>query len=403
MNAARVRLVLSVWERADASLPACTQALEANGWDVAAARAALAPRRVAALPQGSRSAAQLLSRYKELARGYKDVAAGTFPRSLLWVTEHATGTPQLLFGWERHRYFLGAPMTRWLVDGSPAAPRRSAGVARLARLEPLERSAAQPCGLTTEQEAGLALCDARFIRDRLQSFASSSGMRVAVELFGRAGFLDADGGDGELMKAFAALEARAVELENVDALLDAHPDRRRDVVDCGWAAQWETSLARTAHLLVLVDLFSEPASPAQRTLAAIEEAVAEHVYLLALHRFRYVHASIDDVTDLLDRMAVERGAQPNASAWRELTREAAHATIVEMLTTSLAYRRSVLPNAADAATHAAAFLSTFQPGARYYTNRHDSHWTPILPTTFEQGIAVVDDTHVGMFYVGDED
>ncbi len=395
MDRAQVQLLLSVWESTVASLVACRDALAANEWNATRALASLEPQLVStpALAHGQDPAKKLLGRYKERARGYRDLSEGTLTRSMVWVTEHATRASPLVGCWDRHRYFLGAPVTRWLVEGDVHASRRSAGFVRLAR------SPAQATRLSAEQEAALTMRDACWIRDRLQAYAAASGTRIAVEISGHAGWLDAAGCDDELAPAFVSAHAP---LTDPTALLDAHPDRRRDVPDCGWAPQWELALAIMERVLCNVDLVLDSESASDQTLRELEAAVASHVWKLVLHRFRYEAARVGSFNDILDRMVIEQGSQPIAEAWREVSRAEAHATLVSVLTTTQAYGRPVFPSA-DAERHASTFLSAFEAGAMFFRNGNGSSWVPVLNTTFEEGVAIIDGSAVGMFFVGDED
>lgn len=420
MDATRVELLLSVWEEVFAPLVECRAALDSVGWDVAGAVAAL---RVASpvpdasttdgVADGARTAAQLVASYKERARALGDVGVGTLPRSLAWAAERRTARPVHVAPWHRHRFHLGAPVERWFAPLSEGvhAPVAAGGFLRL------ETDDVRPPHAAGSDEALLAHHDACFVLRRLSAFCSRTGTRVAAELRGLSGWVDAHGWDTAVQQACDRLlqvervtldemKARALSLDRatIAAMLDARPGRRSNVTDCGWAPNIENGLFLTARVLREVDLVALDSNGpcACDKVAALQKELEAAPVHAALQVTGYLGVGAGSFADVLDRLLVERDTTPLGGAWREVSRDEACAAWQSALTTSQAYGVPLLPDG-EARRLVAQFLSLFDHDALFLRSGTDSAYWPVLGTTFELGAAVVDSTHVGILYVGDED
>ena len=419
MEPSRVHILLGVWEETGATLAQCRAALEVTAWIPSRAIAALRASEVVAPSDdepSKPSPAKLLSKYKERARELHDISPGTFPRSLVWVTARATKSQSFVAAWDRHRYFLGAPVMRLFeeVRGSFGGPRRLGGYLRLER----DADSALTYAATRREEAMLAFYDARWVLQRLSDFSRQSGMRVAVELRGSAGWITAGRPDATLAASLDALatvdgvsdaELRAdiarLDSASVRELLDRYPERRKGISDCGWASHWEAKLALTERVLSEVDLTSagEGEDDSEPALEALEEASSSRgVHELLVAKMRYTTNSPASFPDVLDRLLVEHDLWPIGAAWRSVSRAEALTTWRRALTKSLAYDTPLLDD--DEAEHLAeGFITSFEEDALFFRNGDDNAYTPVLGTTLEKGAAVVDGTSVGLLFIGDED
>jgi len=349
-------------------------------------------------------------------REFRDVAPGTIPRSLVWVTEHPISAGTIVARWERHRFLLGGPLImRWFPErrGDIRASRRWGGVVRVAR-DPNDPSA------LPRHEALLSHHDARFILERLSRFAAREGMRVAVELLGTSGWVDASGCDPALDTACGRLleidgstladmktDAARLDALAVNALFDELLDDLANTKDGSGAAHIQSTLVRTARVLTDVDL-KQPDSDAgngsvadaQRAIEAAAQSAKIHALLIASAAYEAPRSG--SFTDVLDRLAIEHGARAIGDAWRPVSREEACATWRATLTRSLAYDSPLLPE-----EHAAAlvegFVEGFDHSALFYRNGDDGAYSPILDNTLEKGAGVIDGDRVGILFAGDED
>src|SRR4051794_32598288 len=163
VESSRVGVLLAVWESSHESLAECRAALEATGWDARVALASLNAPSSKPRPEEQRSEdaspSKLLAKYKTIARELRDVAPGTLPRSLVWVTERASTRPAVVAHWNRHRFFLGGPRMRRFAKGGGGSggPWLQGGYVRLVR--DLDQA---PCA-SQREEALLACWDAQWV------------------------------------------------------------------------------------------------------------------------------------------------------------------------------------------------------------------------------------------------
>lgn len=408
MEPPRVDALLNVWEHTLAPLRDCRSVLESMSWDEARARALLDAREPIAAPRRrtERAPSQLLSEYKELARTHRDAPPGVLPRSIVWVTESGVSTPAAIAAWHRHRFWLGAPAERWIKLRSRPDSLSAAGYARLEH---------DPDAPRDKQAALLAAHDATFVMERLTAHARRSGSRVAVEVRGATGWIDAEGPDAALREAgdlllgvgdtnLADMKHALANLSAVSArrMLDERAGAMARVPGCGGAEQIDKTLRLAEWLLREIDLHDATADN-DACAAVLEAGSAAGIKRLLVARARYEARGRAAFPDVVDRMLLEHGCMPiGAAAWRENTRAAACATWLRALSTSQAYESKLVePGLAEQLRD--RWLSSFDGDAMFLRNGDDHAYWPVLDTTFERGAAVVDATSVGLLYVGDED
>ena len=245
-------------------------------------------------------------------------------------------------------------------------------------------------------------------------------MRVAVELLGTSGWVDASGCDPALDTAcdrlleidgstLADMKTDAARLDAlaVDALFDELPDRRVNTRDGSGAAHIESTLVRTARVLTDVDLKQPDSDAGSGSLAGAQLAIEAAAQSAKNHALLITSAAYDpprsrSFTDVLDRLAIEHGARPIRAAWRLVSREEACATWRAALTRSLAYDSPLLSEERAAAL-VEEFVEAFDRGALFYRNGDDGAYSPILDNTLEKGAGVIDGERVGILFAGDED
>ncbi|MEM6553350.1 MAG: hypothetical protein AAF750_14630 [Planctomycetota bacterium] len=121
-----------------------------------------------------------------------------------------------------------------------------------------------------------------------------------------------------------------------------------------------------------------------------------------------LHAEIDDFVCALS-IPSQLTFSGLGDKWHETTKCNAQSTLCYMLSNDLAFNSLEIPND-DAEALTNEFLALFETNARFFTNgQFDfdsagwSGWGRVTDATFETGIVVVDEVHIGILWCHDED
>jgi hypothetical protein len=124
-----------------------------------------------------------------------------------------------------------------------------------------------------------------------------------------------------------------------------------------------------------------------------------------------------NIAALIDVWVARHGFQGIGDSWLEVRHEEALSLLEYVLSRDLAYDDSTIIPAERARSLATRFLELLSPSARYFTNgafhlppqRLNEHvvqgpsWTPLTQATFDTGVIALDQQHIGIIWVQDED
>ncbi len=116
--------------------------------------------------------------------------------------------------------------------------------------------------------------------------------------------------------------------------------------------------------------------------------------------------SSGSITDILDRFVQTLGFKGLGEQWVEMNRSDAQTMLTKLLHKDLAYGSEIMTYH-RARRLSNRFVRLFGDEARYFTNtkyiNSRRSWSPITKSTFDAGIICVDEEHIGIAWVEDED
>lgn len=108
--------------------------------------------------------------------------------------------------------------------------------------------------------------------------------------------------------------------------------------------------------------------------------------------------------DTLDAYVESLGFHPAGYDWQQIDNISALEILIEIIYRDLAYSLPLMP-LHEAASLAVEIIKLFKEDAQSYTNwsRFNMGRASLTNATFDRGVVYMDDEHIGLFWVAEED
>jgi hypothetical protein len=421
MDAATSRL-LDVWRRSTGSLPQCRSALASNDQDVSRAVAMLlgegavtgacrAAQASAGLDDPLESLQSRMTRLADWKR------RATAQHGVVFVSDTAVAAARrhlLMPAYGRWPFWCSVPVARFIdVDERAAYPARRSHFGGYVRTRLLDEAGA-PTWLDPADGWFMAIWDARFMLAQLRHV----GVSWSTLVFGQRFQVTASTSDDDIDALLLGLGLEQGKLGDVDNFGDIsdgahaeqirtrHPDRNDSWPDPCTASFADRRYAWAVAAMGVPDML--PAAIASPVVDAIATALGTHGVPHSCAVFECDDGESHPAAVRLDRLVMELGHAAIGPGWRKRSRDDNRAVLSAALSSGQAYRQELLP-AAQAEHLVERFMGCFADTAECLQNgtfdplTRSHALTPLLGSTFELGAAFVDQRHVGLLLVGDED